>query len=404
MPYLRRKEEYLKWAQKARDKGPTPQPGRHVLPRLFPVAAAIWKKSTLMIPILAICAILTYSFLPGKGNSRATVKHSPTPKAEVQKPVIELSKIQKAAVKIPSPPAVKDAPESNQVRPKKGPGDSLEMSAKAVVLIKGPQGEGCGIFLSPNGLIVTNTHIIGKRDEAEVFLPSGGKKKAAVVKKFGLPLDLAFLQMEGTDFFALPTPDSEQCQEGEEIAVLGFPVGGVKSEPNVSRGKIRACNQLYQGVSYLQTEGAINKDNDGGPIFNSKGEVIGLSKGEFVMKGLEGSRLGLAIGVIKASRDEKLIHLEDKIKDREKFFKYVYDDLWMILSDEYPMYQKRLYELHVKGVLSAPEAYRLEKKPLSPPPGYSSLKAWVADLTERVVQGELSKGQAAAVLRDHYKL
>ncbi len=332
------------------------------------------------------------------------VKHSPTGKTEVQKPVIELSQIQKAAVTIPSPPALKNIPESNQIRSENGQGDVLEISAKAVVLIKGPQGEGCGILLSPNGLIVTNTHIIGKRDEAEILLPSGMKKKAAVMKKFVSPLDLAFLQIEGTDFFALPMADSEQCQEGEEIAVLGFPVGGVKSEPNVSRGKIRACNQLYQGVSYLQIEGAINKDNDGGPIFNSKGEVIGLSKGEFVMKGLEGSRLGLAIGVVRASRDEKLIHLEGKIKDREKFFKYVYDDLWMILSDEYPIYQKRLYELHIKGVLSPPEAYRLERKPLSPPPGYTSLKTWVADLTEKVIQGELSKGQAAAVVRDHYKL
>ncbi len=403
MANARRKDEYLKWAQKAQDKGPTPQPGGHNLPGLFPVAAAMWKKSTWMVPILALCVIVAYSLFPGKGNSRATLKHAPQKsEGNLRKPVIELSKIQKLPVKIPSPLPAKSI--TNPSRTDPVPGDFLETSAKAVVLIKGPQGEGCGILLSPNGLVVTNTHIIGKGDEAEAFLPSGVKKRAKVMKKFILPLDLAFLQIEGTDFFALPARDSEQCQEGEEIAVLGFPVGGVKSEPNVSRGKIRTCDRLYQGVPYLQIESAINKENDGGPIFNSKGEVIGLSKGEFVLKGLEGLRLGLAMGVVKASRDEKLIHLEDKIKDREKFFKYVYDDLWMTLSDEYPVYQKKLYELHVKGVISAPEAYRLEKRPLSPPPGYFSLKTWVADLTEKVIQGELSKGQAAALVKDHYKL
>jgi len=58
----------------------------------------------------------------------------------------------------------------------------------------------------------------------------------------------------------------------------------------------------------------------------------------------------------------------------------------------------------VRGVISTPEAYQLEKRPLTPPAGYPSLKNWVADLTERVVQGELTKEKAAGIVKDHFAL
>ncbi|KPK86056.1 MAG: hypothetical protein AMJ94_18335 [Deltaproteobacteria bacterium SM23_61] len=66
-------------------------------------------------------------------------------------------------------------------------------------------------------------------------------------------------------------------------------------------------------------------------------------------------------------------------------------------------YQKRLYDLYVKGDLSGQEAARLDKKGLQPPVGYSSMKNWVAELTERVVRGELSKEKAAAQIRSHFE-
>jgi hypothetical protein len=80
----------------------------------------------------------------------------------------------------------------------------------------------------------------------------------------------------------------------------------------------------------------------------------------------------------------------------------VYDDLWIILSQEYQLYQKRLMELHAKGSLPVQEARQLEKRKVQPPPGYSSLKDWIADLTERVIAGELTKEKAAALIKVHF--
>ena len=127
---------------------------------------------------------------------------------------------------------------------------------------------------------------------------------------------------------------------------------------------------------------------------------MGLSQGE--LKGFEGVQHGLAINVVKEFLDQRLIHLEERIKEKEKFFKYVYDDLWIILSHEHQLYQKRLLDLHTKGGLPAQEAAQLEKKKLQPPPGYSSSKDWIADLTGRVIAGELTKEKAAALIKGHF--
>jgi len=281
--------------------------------------------------------------------------------------------------------------------------DTLQKASGALVSIKTAQGKGCGFLLSNRGLILTNAHIIGKSDEAEIFFQSGAGQRGFVLKKIPLPLDIALLQIEGDDFETLPLANSDHCQEGEEIVALGFPWGeNWGSRPTLSKGSIRNCNKSYQGVQYLQIDGALHPENNGGPILSQSGEVIGLSKGELKIKGLEGSPHGLSINVVKAYLDQKLTHLEERIKDREKFFKYVYDDLWITLSSEYQIYQKGLSLQSDRGVISVQEAYQLEKRPFTPPAGYPSLKNWVAALTEGVVKGEIKREKAVEIIKDHF--
>lgn len=280
--------------------------------------------------------------------------------------------------------------------------DMLQKAQKTLVFIKSARGSGSGFLLPHPGIVVTNGQILGTSDQAEVFLASGQEKTATVLKRLPLPLNIVFLRVEEIDWEVLPLADSDRCQEGEEIWAIGNPEGmkwGAKLM--VARGSIANCRQSYQGVQYLQIDKAISPDIVGGPIINQRGEILGICQGE--LKGLEGAHHGLAINVVKESLDQKLIHLEERIKEKEKFFKYVYDDLWIILSHQTQLYQKSLSELHTKGGLPAQEAYQLEKKKLHPPPGYSSSKDWIADLTGRVIAGELTKEKAAALIKGHFE-
>lgn len=278
----------------------------------------------------------------------------------------------------------------------------LAQAKRTVFSLKTPQGSGAGFLLSPDGIIVTQTRFIGRSDEVGVLIPSRGIKKAVVLKKLTDPLDLAFLKVEKSDIEDEPLQQSDKCKEGEEIMALGFPLGEKSGEPTFTTGIMRNCNSIHQGVRYFQIDKAVASENMGGPLINPKGEVIGIFKGKLAFKGQEEMNVGLPIHMVRAVMEDKLVHLEERVKEREKFFKYIYDDFWIITSREYENYQKNLTLLHAAGKLSAQEAYQLEKNPLNPPTGFSSLKTWIADLTERVMNEEITKEKAISLIKSHF--
>ena len=283
--------------------------------------------------------------------------------------------------------------------------DLLPQARKIVVLIKSDQGSGSGFLLPQPGLIATSAHILGKSDEAEVSFSSGAIKKAVVLKRLPMPVDVALLQVEDFGFDWLPLADSDRCQEGEEVVAVGVP-GSDKWRPDLvmTKGKILRCNTPYQGVQYLQIDRDMHPAAIGGPVMNTRGEILGMARGELAGSSFEGARYGLAINIVKGLIDQRLAHLEERIKEKEQFYKYLYDDLWVVLSSEHQAYQKKLSDLSGKGTLSAQEATRLDKIGLQPPDGQSSMKNWVAGLAEKVIRGDLTKEQASGRIKHHFEL
>ncbi len=306
------------------------------------------------------------------------------------------------------------APPISEVTQKVSPGEEkhlysleelLPRARKAVVLIKTPQGSGSGFLLPHPGLVATGAPLLGQSEEAEVHLPNGSIKKGVVLKRSPMPLDVALIQIADYDIDRVPFADSDQCQDGEEAAVVGVPGGDRWTADLVlAKGKILHCSKPYLGVQYLQMSLDLHPATIGGPIFNAWGEIIGISKGELAGTGFEGARYGLTINELKGFVDQRSSNFEDKTGERERFFKYVYEDLWKILSTEHRGYQKKLHALQAKGRLSAQEASRLERKGMLPPLGYSSMKDWLAGLTEKILRGGLTKEMAAAQIRAHFEL
>jgi serine protease Do len=136
---------------------------------------------------------------------------------------------------------------------------------------------GSGFIIDPDGIVVTNNHVISEADEINVILNDGTKLKAELIGK-DQKTDLALLRVKpDRPLKAVKFGDSEKLRLGEWVVAIGnpFSFGG-----SVTAGIISGRNrELNSGPydNYIQTDAAINRGNSGGPLFNLDGEVIGIN-------------------------------------------------------------------------------------------------------------------------------
>ena len=135
---------------------------------------------------------------------------------------------------------------------------------------------GSGFIISADGYVVTNNHVIEDADEIEIELRSG-EKLAAVVVGTDPRTDIALLKVEADE----PLPyvsfgNSDDMRVGDWVLAIGNPLGQGFS---VSAGIVSARGRTLSGSydDFIQTDAAINRGNSGGPLFNMKGEVVGVN-------------------------------------------------------------------------------------------------------------------------------
>ena len=138
---------------------------------------------------------------------------------------------------------------------------------------------GTGIIASPDGLIVTNAHIIDGCDSAKVTLYNDESFEAKLVGVDGIS-DLALLKIEAEDLPAAVFGDISALAVGDEVAAIGNPLGE-DFRSTLTNGIISAIDRglNYNGrtMSLLQTNTAINQGNSGGALFNMYGQVVGIT-------------------------------------------------------------------------------------------------------------------------------
>ena len=136
---------------------------------------------------------------------------------------------------------------------------------------------GSGFLISPDGLVVTNDHVVAPAGAIEVLMQDGQRFDATLIGR-DPATDLALLRIE-TD---APLPfavlgDSGAARVGDIVLAIGNPFGLGGS---VSLGIVSARNRNIEAGRYddfIQTDAAINRGNSGGPLFNTRGEVIGVN-------------------------------------------------------------------------------------------------------------------------------
>jgi serine protease Do len=138
---------------------------------------------------------------------------------------------------------------------------------------------GSGFIIDPAGLVVTNNHVIADADEIAVILHDDTRLEAEVVGR-DAKTDLALLRVKPTKPLpAVPFGDSDASRVGDWVVAIGNPFG---LGGTVTAGIISARARNINAGPYddfIQTDASINRGNSGGPMFNLKGEVIGINTG-----------------------------------------------------------------------------------------------------------------------------
>lgn len=142
----------------------------------------------------------------------------------------------------------------------------------AVVVIETDNAQASGFIVKPDGIIVTNHHVVADAKAIAVKFPSGEVYRNVFLLSSDPINDLAFLKIEAVDLPIIPLGNSNNVRLGDEVLLVGAPIG---LEQTVSNGLISGI-RLDNGVRVLQTSAAASPGSSGGPLLNRSGEAVGV--------------------------------------------------------------------------------------------------------------------------------
>ncbi len=181
----------------------------------------------------------------------------------------------------------------------------------------GPTGDqtvsGSGFFISSEGYILTNNHVVEGADEVSIVLSDGSQQQAQIVGADPYA-DLAVLKTNVLPPAVAGLGNSDALKPGESVIAIGSPLGDFKNTVTVgvvsATGRSIETGQGYLIEGLIQTDAAINQGNSGGPLVNLAGQVIGINT--LVVRSSESGAvaegLGFAIPINAAARGRRTDH------------------------------------------------------------------------------------------------
>lgn len=171
--------------------------------------------------------------------------------------------------------------------------EAAKLYAPSVVLVKTAAGLGSGFFINSKGYLITNFHVIAGEKHISVtqFLQEGKILRRILHKEVEIiataPFhDLAILRLKEFDTEITPVvfEPEEILNIGETVFAIGNPLG---LERTVTEGVLSQTHRNFGGILYLQIDAPVNPGNSGGPLFNARGQVVGIiNMGVPTMEGL----------------------------------------------------------------------------------------------------------------------
>jgi len=253
-------------------------------------------------------------------TTNAVAPESVTPNETLQKPTVTLPDFETIAAK--QGPAVVNISVSGTVKtrfsgfpgfPQMDPNDPFyeffrRFQAPAPHGNVPTHGLGSGFIISPDGVVLTNAHVVSDADEVIVKLTDKREFKAKVIG-IDKPSDVAVLKIDAQDLPTVRIGDPQNVRVGEWVVAIGSPFG---FENSVTAGIVSAKSRSLPDdnyVPFLQTDVAINPGNSGGPLFDLNGDVIGINSQIYSQSGgYQGLSFSIPIDVAMKVEKQLLDH------------------------------------------------------------------------------------------------
>src|SRR3984957_2323460 len=164
--------------------------------------------------------------------------------------------------------------------------------------------QGSGFIVSPDGLVLTNAHVVDGAKEVTVKLSDHSEYKAKVLGA-DRASDIAVLKIDARDLPAVQLGNSDQLAVGDYVLAIGEPFG---LEETATAGIVSAKGRTLPGdgyVPFIQTDAAVNPGNSGGPLFDSSGKVVGINAQIYSNSGgYQGVAFAIPINVAVQIKDQ----------------------------------------------------------------------------------------------------
>lgn len=171
-----------------------------------------------------------------------------------------------------------------------------------------PRGVGSGFVISKDGYILTNNHVVADAEDIFVTFVDGEEYTAEVIGTDGRT-DVALIKVDAKDLQPLKIGNSNDLKKGEWVLAIGSPFG---LDATVTVGVVSAINrETGDYLPFIQTDVAVNPGNSGGPLLNTKGEVVGVNA-QIV------SRSGGFMGISLAIPIDEAMQVVEQLKEHGK--------------------------------------------------------------------------------------
>jgi putative serine protease PepD len=205
----------------------------------------------------------------------------------------------------PSPPAARSAGSETQLVSDEGSAKRVYDGAKdavAYIAAGTPQGQGTGsgFVVSPDGLIVTNAHVVDGATQVAVKIGTDGEPLPADIVGIDPSRDLALLDVDADDLPTLRLGDSDKVEVGDDVYAIGNPFG---LDHTFTTGVVSALDRPLQAPDGstieggIQTDAAINPGNSGGPLLDASGDVIGVNSQIATGGNEQGGNVGIGFAI-----------------------------------------------------------------------------------------------------------
>lgn len=292
---------------------------------------------------------------------------------------------------------------------------AIDTTKKAIVRIATKDGEGTGFFIHPEGVIVTNAHVVGDDIAPKIIFSDYSFATSRVIARYK-DEDIAVLQIDKKEIPYLNLLPDVTIEPQEEVFIVGYPMGTtVRGEPTTVRTQYIAERTFKDDPStFIQLETGIDGGFSGSPVVNACGDVIGIAtmstntssmaiKGSFVIERITPPDPGTAIGQLpEVKRELKdsfdlpsdvVIAYYDAIRARR--FRLAYD----LMSFE--RIKNTPFEEWIKGYVNTMDATVMDYEDVKDTPGVVNIRLRAIDLVGQDMVMTYYEGQWTVIKEDN---